>query len=111
MHFWVGEFNMVPQYNKILPKKYPLGAALLYLRGARQNLYESLSSKDKELIWIRRKELSVILNGMEGNHKGEYVKESLVTYHLKHNLEIEISLAIAMLDDASSYLSAALSLA
>lgn len=105
------EFDMVLQSNKILPKNYPLGAALLYLRGARKNLDESLNSKDRELIWIRRKELSVILNGIEESHKEESAKQSLVTYHLINNLEIEIRLSIAMLDNASSYLSAALSLA
>lgn len=88
--------------------QYPLGAALLYLRGAKQNLYESLSSDDPYLIWIRRKELSAILSRLGKNHEWESTNDCFVTFRLKHNLDMEIDIAITMLSDASSYLSLSL---
>lgn len=92
------------------PTKYPLGAALLYIRGARQNLHESLNSNDPELIWIRRKELSVILERVGEIQNKKSICESLVAFHLIRNIEIEIKIATVMLSDASSYLSDTLSL-
>ncbi|WP_425169514.1 hypothetical protein [Legionella sp.] len=89
--------------------QYPLGAALQYLRGAKQNLDESLKSNDFNLVWIRRKELSLILNRIGKIHNQELINNSLVTFHLIHNLNMEVDIATAMLRDASSYLSAALS--
>lgn len=89
--------------------QYPLGASLQYIRGANQNLYESLRSNDCNLIWARRKELSLILNKIEKIHNKEPIKNSLVTFHLIRNLNMEVDIATAMLSEASSYLSAALS--
>lgn len=89
--------------------QYPLGASLQYLRGAKQNLDESLTSNDFNLIWIRRRELSLILNRIGKVHHKEPINNSLVTFQLICNLNMEIEIATAMLSDASSYLSASLS--
>ena len=89
--------------------QYPLGATLLRLRGAIQNLAEALRSSEIDLILTRRKELYEVLTRFTVNNSN--FPRSLVTSRLIHNLNIEAGIAKSILHDASSFLSRSLVLA
>lgn len=91
--------------------KLPTGLILLNLRGATQNLRDSISSNNAELIIARRKELSDVVRKL--NHFGykQPINDSLVILRLTNNLEKAIATAINTLNDASAHLSVNLALA
>ncbi len=88
----------------------PLGATLLRLRGATQNLSEAMSAKDHAFILKRRVELSEALHPLN-NIDCEPSLDSLVLHRLIFNLQEAKKIATSMLHDASSWLSENLALA
>lgn len=89
----------------------PIGLTLLNLRGATQNLRDSIISSDPELIVARRKELSEVIRKLSGFCYKQPINDSLVILRLTNNLQEAIKTAMTTLNDASSRLSANLALA
>src|SRR5688572_6661017 len=87
----------------------PIGAMLLRLRGAIQNLEDALEMKNKPLIVKRRIALNE-LHRKATDINYNQLTNSLVVYRILISIMEEVKIASSMLSDASAYLSEHLSI-
>lgn len=96
---------MTNQISFLFSENRPMGTTLLDLRGATQNLSESMSTKNVSLIIKRQKELFNIINSLENISIKSRDGNSFVKRRLAHNLSQALIVATFTLRDASTYLS------